>query len=52
MQEINKFDTKISSIPNGIEKYAAFKNLLFIDSMKFMNSKSRWISSKFNRYGF
>ena len=52
MQEIDKFDTKISSIPNGIEKYPAFiinKNLLFIDSMKFMNSKSRWISSKFNR---
>ena len=40
--ELNKFDVKI---PNGLEKYMAFfffffgkKNLLFIDSMQFMNS--------------
>ena len=32
---------KISAIPNGLEKYMAFflgKNLVFIDSMQFMNS--------------
>ena len=32
---------KISVIPNGLEKYMAFtvnKNLVFIDSMQFMNS--------------
>ena len=32
---------KIDVIPNGLEKYIAFflnKNLLFIDSMQFMNS--------------
>ena len=39
--ELNKFDVKISVIPNGLEKYMAFflnKNLGFIDSMQFMNS--------------
>ena len=38
-RELDKFDVKISIIPNGLEKYMAFfldKN--FIDSMKFMNS--------------
>ena len=39
--ELNKFDVKISVIPNGLEKYMTFflnKNLVFIDSMQFMNS--------------
>ena len=39
--ELNKFDAKISVIPNGLEKYMAFflgRNLVFIDSMQFMNS--------------
>ena len=39
--ELDKFDVKISVIPNGLEKYMAFfggKNLAFIDSMQFMNS--------------
>ena len=38
---LHKFDVKISVIPNGLEKYMAFflrKNLVFIDSMRFMNS--------------
>ena len=41
MQEIRKFDVEISVIPNGLEKYMAFtinENLIFIDSMQFMNS--------------
>ena len=41
MQEIGKFDVKVDVIPNGLEKYMAFtinKNLVFIDSMQFMNS--------------
>ena len=41
MQEIDNFDVKISVIPSGLEKYMAFiinKNLVFIDSMQFMNS--------------
>ena len=39
--ELYKLDVKINVIPNGLEKYMAFflnKNLVFIDSMKFMNS--------------
>ena len=38
--ELNKFHLKISVIPNGLETYMAFflnKNLVFIDSMQFMN---------------
>ena len=41
MQEIDKFDVKRSVISNGLEKNMAFtinKNLVFIDSMQFMNS--------------
>ena len=39
--ELNKFDVRISVIPNGFLVYMAFffnKNLVFIDSMQFMNS--------------
>ena len=39
--ELDKFDVKISVIPNALEKYMAFfmnKNLVFIDSIQFMNS--------------
>ena len=39
--ELAKFDVKIKVIPNALEKYMAFfwyKNLVFIDSMQFMNS--------------
>ena len=38
---MDKFDPKISIIPNGLEKYIALrinKNLVFIDSMQFINS--------------
>ena len=41
MKEISKLDVKISVIPNGLEKYMAFTintNLVYIDSMQFMNS--------------
>ena len=39
--ELNKFDAKISVIPNGLEKYMTFslnKSLVFIDILQFMNS--------------
>ena len=39
--ELDKFDVKIKVIPNGLEKYMAFflnKNLVFIDSIQFINS--------------
>ena len=38
--ELNKFNLKINIIPNELEKYIAFflnNNLVFIDSMQFMN---------------
>ena len=41
MQEIGKFDVKVSVIPNQLESYMSFtinNNLVFIDSMQFMNS--------------
>ena len=41
MQEIDKFSAQISVRPNGLEKHMAFttnKNLIFIDSIQFMNS--------------
>ena len=40
MQEVGKFNIKVSVTPNGLEKYMAFtinNNLVFIDSMEFMN---------------
>ena len=40
MQEIGKFNVKISVIPNGLDKYMAFtinNNLVFTDSKQFMN---------------
>ena len=42
IKEINKFDIKVSVIPNGLEKHMAFtinKNVVFLDSMQFMNSR-------------
>ena len=39
--ELHKFNLKVDVIPNGLEKYMAFflgRDLVFIDSMQFMNS--------------
>ena len=39
-KELGRFDVKISVMPNGLEKYMVFtvnKNVVFIDSMQFMN---------------
>ena len=41
MQEMDKFDVKISVISNGLEKCTIFtikKNLVFINTVQFMNS--------------
>ena len=38
---LSKFNCRVSVIPNGLEKYMSFtlnKNLVFIDSLLFMNS--------------
>ena len=40
MKELSNFDVAVDVIPNGLEKYMAFivnRNLVFIDSMQFMN---------------
>ena len=40
LSELDKSDVKISVTPDGLEKYMVFllnKNLVFIDSMQFMN---------------
>ena len=44
--ELNKFDVKIKVVPNRLEKYVTFflnKNLVFIDSMQFINSSLKKI---------
>ena len=41
IKKISNFDVSIDVIPSGLEKYMAFivnKNIVFIDSMEFMNS--------------
>ena len=41
IKEIGNFDVKVDVIPNGLELCMAFtinRNLVFIDSMQFMNS--------------
>ena len=40
-KDVSKLDVKASVIPNGLEKYVDFtinRNLVFIDSMQFMDS--------------
>ena len=40
-KELSKFNCRVSVIPNGLEKYMSFtlnKNIVFIDSMLFLNS--------------
>ena len=41
MQELGKFNLKISVIPNGLEKYMNFtisNKFIFIDSFQFLSS--------------
>ena len=44
---MDKFDLKVSVIPNGLEKY-----ILFIDSMQFMNSGLDSLVKKFSNNDF
>ena len=53
--ELDKFNVKIDVIPNGLEKYMAFfinKNLVFIDSMQFMNSSLDKLVKNLSDEGF
>ena len=48
-KELHKFDYKISVIPNGLEKCKSFslnKNIVFIDSMLFLNSSLDKLAKK------
>ena len=41
IKELSKFNCNINVIPNGLEKYMSFslvKNIVFIDSMLFLNT--------------
>ena len=55
--KLNKFDVNISVMQNGSEKYMTFflnKNLVFIDSMQFINSRLgklvKYLSNKDFKY--
>ena len=55
IKEISKLDVKISVIPNGLEKYMTFtinRNLVFIDSMQFMNSSLHSLVKNFSDNDF
>ena len=54
-KELNKFNCEISVIPNGLEKYMSFtlgKNIVFIDSMLFMNSPLNKLASNLNYFNY
>ena len=52
---MNKFNCKVSVIPNGLEKYMSLtlnNNINFIDSMLFMNSSLDKLTKKLNDEDF
>ena len=54
-KELSRFNVKISVIPNVLEKYMTFtinKNLVFIDSMQFMNSSLEKLVKNLNDKDF
>ena len=54
-KEIGIFDVKVSVIPNGLEKCMPFtinRNLIFIDSMQFMNSSLDSLVKNLSDNGF
>ena len=55
MQELGKFNVKISVIPNGLEKYMSFtinNKLSFIDSFQFLRSSLDSLVKNLNRDDF
>ena len=56
LKELSKFYCKISVIPNGLEKYMSFTlsddNIVFIDSMLFMNSSLDKLVKNFSSEDF
>ena len=52
MQELGKFNLKISVIPNGLKMYITFdvnNRLSFIDSFHFLNSSLHSLVKKLNK---
>ena len=55
LRELSKFDCGISVIPNGLEKYMSFsfgKNIIFIDSMLFLDSSLDKLFSNLNDFKY
>ena len=55
IHKIGQFDVKVNVIPNGLEKYMAFtlnNNLVFVDSMQFMNSSLDILVKNLSEMGF
>ena len=55
MQELGKFNLKVSVIPNGLEKYMSFtinKKLSFIDSFQFLSSSLDSLVKNLNKDDF
>ena len=55
MQEVAKFNLKISAIPNGLQKYMSFKTknkLSFIDSFQFLSSSLDSLVKNLGQYDF
>ena len=55
MQELGKFNLKISVIPNGLEKYMSFainNKLSFIDSFQFLSSSLDSLVKNINKDDF
>ena len=54
-KELSKFSCNIDVIPNGLEKYMSFtlnKNIIFIDSMLFMNSSLDKLVTNFSDFKY
>ena len=51
MQELGKFNLKISVLPSGLEKYISFSinKLSFIDSFQFLSSPLDSLVKKLNK---
>ena len=55
LQELGKFNLKITVIPNGLEKYMSFsinENLSFIDSFQFLSSSLDSLVKNLNKSDF
>ena len=54
-KELNKLKCNVDVIPNGLEKYMSFslgKNIVFVDSMLFMNSSLDKLAKNLNDFKY